>query len=469
VNKTPQLRPWLPVLPDPPPRPIYRAIVGAMAADIAAGRLRPGQAMPTHRSLAVALGVDLTTVTRAYGEARRRGLIEATVGRGTMVRATPAEPKSSASPAPAIDFSMNLPPQPDEAALSRHFTQSLAALLEGPDSRALFAYGQSAGGEAERRAGAAWLQPLLPDLTYERVLVSSGAQNALLALLTTYVRPGELVLSEALTFPGFRALAGHFGVRIHGVAMDAEGLLPDALDAVCRQERAKALYCIPTIHNPTTATLSLARRQAIAAVARKHGLLVFEDDAYGLLPPAALPPITAFIPESGFYVGSLAKCLTPALRIAYVAVPSASHALRLAATFRATTTMVSPLLSALAARWIESGTARAIAAAIQRESGARQRIARDILPADTTAAHPNGHHAWLRLPAHWRPAEFAAFARQQGLAAVPGEAFAVGPEAPAQAVRIALGAAGSRDDLRRALRLAADALDQHPAVLANVV
>jgi DNA-binding transcriptional MocR family regulator len=465
VTKTPQAEGWRPALPQPAPRPIYRAIVDAMAADIDAGRLAPGQQLPTHRALAAALDVDFTTITRAYAEAQRRGLIEAVVGRGTFVRA----PGSERAAAPVVDFSMNLPPQPADAEIRRHLVEGLAEIVGRRDFSALLAYGESSGTEADRTAGVAWLKPLLPDLPPERLLVCSGAQNGLLALLTTYVRPGELVLTEALTFPGFRALAGHFGVRLQGVAMDGEGLLPDALDEACAREKAKALYTVPTIHNPTTATLSPARRQAIAAVARRHGLLVFEDDTYGLLPPEPLPPIAAFMPEAAFYVSSLAKCLTPGLRIAYLVAPATSHALRLAATFRATTTMVAPPMTALASHWIKTGVAQRILAAVRGESAARQRIAAAILPAAATAAHPYGHHVWLRLPPAWRPAAFASYARRQGLAAVPGDAFAEEPIAATQGVRLALGAADDRDSLRRTLRVAADALDQNPALFATIV
>src|SRR5215471_5955751 len=106
---------WLPTLSERQ-GPVFLRIVDALAADIGSGRLLRGQQIPTHRALAGALGVDLTTVTRAYGEARRRGLLEAQVGRGTFVSETTAR----AADIPfqvKIDLSMNLPPQPVEANL----------------------------------------------------------------------------------------------------------------------------------------------------------------------------------------------------------------------------------------------------------------------------------------------------------------------------------------------------------------
>lgn len=99
---------WIPTIQDGS-GPLYESIVEALSRDIASGRLHRGQRLPTHRALASALGVDLTTVTRAYNEARRRGLTEARVGQGTFV----AESRLRVVRAPAgidFDLSMNLPP-----------------------------------------------------------------------------------------------------------------------------------------------------------------------------------------------------------------------------------------------------------------------------------------------------------------------------------------------------------------------
>jgi DNA-binding transcriptional MocR family regulator len=290
-------------------------------------------------------------------------------------------------------------------------------------------------------------------------------------LLTTFARAGDLVLTEALTYPGFRALAGQLGIKLKGLAMDSEGILPEALDEACRSHTSasmpKALYCIPTIQNPTTATMSLSRRNAIAEIARRHQLPIFEDDAYGKLPEAALPPLASMVPELAYYVSTLSKCIAPALRLAYLVVPGTSQAARLTAAIRATTMMPSPLSSAIVTHWIGEGTAGKITAAIRRESATRQKIAATILKGMDCAAHPEGHHLWLRLPPGWSGAEFANQARRWKLGAVPRSAFAVASGEPEDAVRIALGAASDRDQLAGALQLAADALAHLPEVMSS--
>ncbi|MBR0679667.1 PLP-dependent aminotransferase family protein [Roseomonas eburnea] len=447
--------------------PIYLAIAEAIGAAIAAGEIRGGERLPTHRALAEALGVDLTTVTRAYAEARRRGLLQATVGRGTFVRQETAvpSPRAGAQDGP-VDLGMNLPPLPAELALPDLLQRGLARLLAGPDTADLLTYRTGAGATAERAAGATWLRPTLGEVAAERVLVSPGAQPALLAVLGAVAGAGETVLTDALTYPGIRGAAAQLGVRLLGVAGDAEGLLPEAVEAACRMgSRSKALYCVPTMHNPTAVTMTLARRRAIAEVARRHGLRVIEDDAYGLLPASPLPAIASLAPEICFHVATVSKVLSPALRVAYLAVPDARSAAQIAAVLRANVLMASPLLTGLMAAWVRDGTAGTILAAIRRECVARQRIARDILEAGSFDAHPEGLHLWLRLPERWDRLHFAAHLRRQGLAVVPSDAFAVDPSAPpVGAVRLSLGAAPSREALRGALRSVAEALRSEAAL-----
>jgi DNA-binding transcriptional MocR family regulator len=435
---------------------------------VARGALRPGDRLPTHRALADALEVDLTTVTRAYAEARRRGLIDGTVGRGTFVRGAAPAPEPEPDDAAPIDLTMNLPPLPAEPSLARLLPAGLAALLDGPARADLLTYRVGAG-LAERRAAAAWLAPTLGAVAPERVVVSPGAQPALLAVLGLVAGPGATVLTDPLTYPGLRAAAAQHGVRLVGVAGDRDGMLPDALDAACDQHQPAALYAVPTIHNPTTATMPPTRRERIAAVARKRGLAIIEDDAYGLLPTERAPALAASAPDITWHVATTSKLLSPTLRVAYTVAPDEARAARLAAALRANTFMASPLLAGLVAAWLRDGTAGRILAAIQAESVVRQTMARDLLPAGSFDAHPEGLHVWLRLPARWGRHDFVAQARQRGLAVVPSDAFAVGDDAP-DAVRVALGAAPNHAALRAALRALAALLAQPgPTALSDIV
>lgn len=446
---------WVPTISDRQ-GPLVQRIVNALAEAIAEGRLRAGQALPTHRALARALGVDLTTVSRAYAEAARQGLTEATVGRGTFVKAQP-QAGMRAGAMPGIDLSMNLPPQPAEADLDGRLARAINELRAERGLAPYLTYQQPGGTNAERHAAAEWLGAIVPDLSPDRLVIAPGTQPALFALLLALARPGDVILTEALTYPGIKAAASALGVGLVGVEMDGEGMIPAALDRAARGAAAKVVYLTPTMHNPTTATMSAARRQRIAAVVRKRGLTVIEDDPYTFLAPG-LPPIATLAPERACFAASMSKAIAPGLRTSLVVAPDKATAARLTALLRAVVQMPSPLMVAVATRWMRDGTADGIISAVRSEAAARQALARSALGGHDLAAHPAGLHVWLRLPPHWPAARFVAQLENRGLAVVTGDAFAADANAP-NAIRIALGAARSRAQLAKALDILRDALD----------
>ena len=460
---------WKPEIADRN-KPAYLAIADALAADIALGRLRPGQRLPPQRALADLLGLDLTTVSRAYGEARRRGLLDARVGQGTFVCAAPAAlgERAPATAARFVDMGMNQPPLPagpEVTALMRRGVAAMAAALRPED---LLHY-PDAGEQAEHRAaGALWLRRRLPEAPAERILVCPGSQSALLALLATLAQPGDTVCAEALTYPGFKAVAAQLGLRVVGVAMDGDGVIPEALAAAFTEHQPKAFYCIPTLNNPTTATLPLARRHVVADLARRHGVPILEDDIYGPLASTAPPPLATLAPELVWYIGSLAKCLSPVLRIAYVLAPDGRQWGRLAAALRASALIASPLTAAVARQWLRDGTAGTVLAAIRDEAAARSALALETLPPGSAVTNPEAFHLWLRLPAPWSRNDFAARLRTQGVVAATSDAFATTPDLP-EALRVCLGAPRDRGETQRVLDILAETLDQYPADGAAII
>lgn len=446
---------WTPTISDRQ-GPLYQRILNALADDIAAGRLHQGQALPTHRALARALRVDLTTVTRAYAEARRQGLTDAKVGRGTFVKARASAPPRAASP--GIDLSMNLPPHPPEADLDGRLAKTLSDIRTEAGFSAYLTYQQPGGTAAERQIAAEWLQRYVPGLTSERLIIVPGTQAALFALLLALAGPGGAVLVERLTYPGLKAAAAAAGVTLIGVDMDGEGIVPAALDRASRAHAAaKLVYLMPTIHNPTTATMSAERRERVAKIIRKRGLTLIEDDPYTFLTPG-LAPLSTLIPERSYLAASLSKCIAPGFRTSLVIAPNSAGTTHLTGLLRATLQMPVPLMTAVTTRWMRDGTANAIIDAIRAEAAVRQSLAREALAGQAFAAHPNGHHVWLTLHPSWPVDRFAAELRGRGLAIVTGEAFAAGDTSP-NAIRIALGAARSRAQLVKALDILADALN----------
>ncbi len=439
---------------------MYQRIADALAEDMLAGVLHQGQPLPTHRALAQLLGVDLTTVTRAYAEARRRGLIEATVGRGTFVGKVPPPPSRMLATAPAIDLSMNLPPQPSEADLDGRVARTLAELRADVGFGTYLTYQHVGGSAAERDIAAEWLKSLVPDVTLERLLIAPGTQGTLASLIGLLAKAGDVILTESLTYPGFKAAAAQAGVSLVGVDMDDEGILPDALDRAAREHKAKLVYLTPTLHNPTTATMLPERRQQVADVIRKHDLTLIEDDPHAFLLPG-VAPIATFIPERTYLSASLSKCIAPGLRTSLLVTPDQVSAGRAAGAMRAMVQMAAPLMTAVAVRWMRDGTALKIIEAIVAEAQARQALASEILADRAYSGHSNGHHIWLPLPRAWSSTQFGLHVQKHGVAVVTSDAFATRHPAP-DFVRVALGAARTRADLTRALEILRDALAAHP-------
>lgn len=447
---------WLPEL-RASTRPVYLALVDAIATDIQSGRLSTSDRLPPQRELAKRLSLNYATVSRAYGEAQRRGLIYSRVGQGTFVCRPRVSQLSRARGGSLVDMTMNLPPEPEDAPLQERMEAGVTRLAGS--LRELLRYQEFGGSPDARRAGIRWLSRNALSCEPDCVLVCPGAQSAILAILSLLAKPGDVVLCENLTYPGVRAVAAQHGIRLIGLPMDGAGICCEALAKACSEHHPKLLYCNPTLQNPTTVTISSERRHELTKLCRQHGLSILEDDAYGVLPSSAPPPFALLAPDITYYVSGFAKSLGAGLRVAYLMAPDARRAAQLSSILRATTVMASPLTVALTTQFVEDGIAEAVLLAVRGESAARQRIAAVALGGTPYQTHPEAFHLWLPLPAPWTRAAFASHMRTQGVHTVVSDAFSVGQEPP-EAVRVCLGGAVTREDVQQALSLIADALQQ---------
>jgi len=447
--------------------PLYMAIADLIELDLKSGQLSAGDKLPTHRDLARRLAIDVTTVARGYVEAQKRGLVQSHVGRGTFVArigspqvniSVAADPDSRR--AAVLDLSMNMPPEPDDPALVARMRDGLAAL--SPDLLSLLRYQGFGGAAMDKEAAATWLARRDVNAPTERIFVTPGAHPALLAILATLAKPGETVLSENITYPGLRSISAQLRLRLCGLPMDADGILPDALAEACEREQPKALYLNPTLQNPLTLTMPEARRQAIVEIARRYRVPIIEDDAYGFLPAQGPAALASLAPELTWYIGGLSKCIGAGLRLAYVAAPDDSRALwSFAGAMRSGNVMASPLTTALATRWIGDGTADAILAFLRAETAARQQIVAGLLPAGSYSADAISFNIWLPLPHGWTRSMFSTHMRSCGLGVVASDAFAV-DGVPPEAVRVCLGGPMARGQLQSALEFMAHALERPP-------
>jgi len=422
----------------------YQAIADALDRAITRGQLRKGDRLPPQREVAARLGVDLTTVTKAYDAVRLRGLIEARGRAGSFVAATP---HAAITPPPSVDTGMNMPPEIPGGLLSRAIVETSAALLAGSEM-AWLQYAPAGGAPQDRAAGATLLSARALPSAEEQVIVAAGGQNALHAILTSTLDAGDIIACGRFVYPGLKALSARLKLRL----LPLERIDAAALEAACRVAPVRALYVVPTNDNPTATTIPAAERAAIADVARRHDLQVIEDDAYGLLARAPIPPIACHAPERSWYVASLSKIVTPALRLAYVRTPSVASALRLAADVHETAIMAPPLSAAMASRWITDGTLARLVAAMRSEIAWRGNLAETILGDIPYHRSPEGYHLWVPLPAPLSADDLVGAMRQHGLSVVAAGSFAVERD-DTQAVRVSLGGLVDREKLGRGLRV----------------
>jgi len=414
----------------------YQAIADRLAADIASGRLKPGARLPPQRDFAYRRGIASSTASRVYGELRRRGLVAGEVGRGTFVRAATVVPRRALDEPAAerVDLELNFPAVPDQAAL---LARSLAGLVRRPmDLGASLQPIGVRGTAAARHASAAFLAHGGWSPAADDILFAGNGKQAITAALAALVPTGERLGVEALTYPLVKGVAARLGMDLVPLAMDDEGVRPDAVVRAHRAKPMRALYLQPSLHNPLGATMSRRRREALAALLRQLDLVAVEDSIYAFL-AQDLPPLAAFAPEHVVLIDSLTKRLSPGLTVGFVVAPP-RLAERIALSLRVGAWFAAGFALEAGVRWMTDGTALKIIDAKRRDAAARQALARKTLSGLAVRADRRAYHCWVSLPEIWRAEAFVAAAARRGIAVTPAAAFAARPGHAPNACRLAL-------------------------------
>lgn len=444
-------------------RTLYVDLAAQIEQQIRDG-LPPGTRLPPQRQIARTLGINLTTVTRAFRILTEKGLVSTRAGRGTTVNVLPAAvvtmPVYSSAPlsGPILDLTVN---RPASDAYQKALGDLLPVLSSDPRADCLADYQVPEGPQWLRSEIARWLvqNGVLETVAPERLIITNGAQHALYCVLRTLCRPGDLVLADTLTYQGIISLCHMLDLRLTGIAMDDGGMCPAALEAACQHGSPTAIFLMPTLHNPTAITLSAERRQALEKVAAHHDIPIIEDDVYRCLPDDPGVSLTSLNPERHFYVGGFSKCVAPGLRIGFVVAPSAAIG-KISAVLRTESWCVNALSMLVAMRLLESGMLDNIILAQKAELRARQAIVTRTLTDCTITTDPNSTHVWLQLPAQWNTAAFVSEAHLRGVAVLGSDLFAL-TDRIEPAVRLNVSAPRSHEDLTRALELVRETLSSN--------
>lgn len=466
---------WLPNLSDAG-GPVYRQIAQAIRAAVKDGSLKPGDRLPTHRDLAYHLGVTVGTITRSYREAERLGLVAGEVGRGTYVLDNIQSELDMAATAPIplaftnnlaqlgckppfahgaeddnedtgpINFRMNCPLPPQEG----HIRQTLLEIAGSMPIDDMVSYKSEYGVPHQRQALAHAAGLVGLDDNPERVLPTAGVQHGMTVSLLATVRPGDLVLCEELTYPNLRSLANLLQFRLRGVAMDDQGIIPEALENACRTQSPRAIYLMPTLHNPLCSTMDQQRRIEIAEILRKYDLTLIEDGIYHFLDPDAPPPLSCFAPERSIYLDGVSKSIGGGLRVGYIHAPGEMIG-KLASAIRSTCWMVSTINLELVTRMIMDGSLGQYEAWHRDEAAQRLAVILGTLKGYDVRFHPTNYHIWLELPDHIDPGELVMNAANSGVLLTAAQQFSVG-HVP-RGLRLCFGAERSTERLRRGVQI----------------
>lgn len=434
----------------------YKAVVDRYAQAIRSGQLPAGSRLPTHRTLAAGERISLTTATRIYRELEEMGLVSGETGRGTFVRDLSLPPGHGVDQqvvaADVVDLNFNYPSLPEQGDALR---EALRQLAMAGDIDSHLRYQPHAGRLAEREIIARHLtcQHFTPDA--ENVLIVNGAQHGLAVTVMGLLRPGDVVAVDALTYSGFKVLAALYHLELAAIPCRPEGPDLQALHTLCQQRRVRAVYTMPTLHNPLGWVLNTGQRQALADLARQHDLLIIEDAAYARLVSRPPPPVISYAPERTVYVTGFSKNIATGLRVGVVISPP-RYRPEIERAIRATTWNTPTLISSLICAWIEDGTVARFEMQKRQDARQRQQVAREVLCGLPVVSHPDSYFVWLPLGEESRADRLANALMERRISVSTAEPFCVSATIP-QALRIALGSVPF-DSLRQALLSVRDAV-----------
>ncbi|MDK4724661.1 PLP-dependent aminotransferase family protein [Rhizobium phaseoli] len=452
--------------PDPSQlrRPAYLSLAEQIANAITDGKLSDGAQLPPHRKLADDLHLSVQTVSRAYDELSRRGLISGEIGRGSFVQTRPREPEPPYLPerlGEVIDLSI-LKPVCEQIHLER-LRQAFGWLSENLPSSSALSFRPNMVFPRHRAVATEWLARCGLEVSPLNISLTNGATSGMTVALMSVAPPGSTIATEAISHHTLVPLCGYLGLHLEGLPIDEQGMIPEALDEACRTGPIRTIFLQPSVINPMAAVMSGERRQALAAVAAKHDIAIIENDILGPLVENRPPPMAAFAPERTLYVTSFTKITVPGLRIGYLVAPD-RYVAAVANRHLVSSWMATPAMAEIASRWVSEGTAMELVNWQRRALAGRHAIAAEMLAGLSYRAHPQSLHVWLPLSGHHAEDGFVAQARLRGVAIAPGKSFRTADQGSTPAVRISLGST-TESELRTGLGIVAALAQGNPEEL----
>ncbi|WP_417624113.1 PLP-dependent aminotransferase family protein [Paremcibacter congregatus] len=455
---------WSPRL-DNDPGPLFMQLFRPLQQDIFTGTLKAGDSLPPQRRTASDLGLSLGTVSKAYQHAIQCGLVEAHVGRGTIVSGL-QEPEQITDNGTLIDLQTNTPPFP--------LTRSLLLEASGRAARTLYRdssmqYPPVAGLPRHRATISQWIKkrfniPLAPD----DITLTLGALQAISLAIAATSKVGQKIYGEPVTFAGIKSAAQYLGRDLCPLPMDEDGIIPEAFEQVARTRPGVTLITIPTVQNPTGLTYSARRRQALAAIAQKYDAWIIESDVYRFLNPTAPAPLHSHAPARTLYINSFSKCLSPDLRVGLLVAPEPLRA-KIQQGQQAGGWSTPPLSVEIVCQLLQNGVADAYMTRLTQTCRDRATLVSRHLNDFRAPTSGSSYHLWM--PCNFQTAEKMYIqARNQNVILTPPAAITLHP-APdtASGIRLCLGSEQRPQYFYFALLRLKKALTQDPSSACGII
>ncbi len=452
--------------------PKYLSLFEELRARVSDGRLKAGEKMPPVRNLAWDLGVTPGTVARSYQKLVETGVFEAHVGRGTFVadKARPITGVIDAMPQPeipverirdgsAIDLRSPILPDVGQSDLIR------SLMRRGADEMPLIQimdYPQEVDQQELKSLILGNVASFDRSVLSEKdVTLTNGGQHAINLIYQAVLRGDRpVVLTEELAYPGIRHAARLARAQLVSVEQDEQGPVPASILAACRAHHVQLFVTSAHAHNPTTINTTPERRREIAALARAENFQILDDQCYSLT-IGDRPSYRDLAPERVWYVSSLAKRVSPALRFGWIISPEGqSEAARIVAR-HSTFGLAGPIVW-LTTEVMKHPQIAEMRAGVVEETRHRVEVARECLAGFDLRSDPLVAFAYLVLPAGWRASSFVMACERAGVLVRSADDFvAFGGRAP-NAVRFAFNGGISRIRFREAMSAIADLLHNPP-------
>lgn len=445
---------------------LYLAIVDALERDIKNGILKPGDKLPTQRELAKIVGVNLTTVTRAYKEATKRGLIFASVGNGTYISNdlgmhTALLDATSDNTSTVFHQRFDIGLAKPLEYLDPDIRPIVSEIMKSKDFMQYLRYTPPQGFLSHREIAASWISHFHIHADASHILITSGTNHALTCILSALFKPGDKLAVDCYTYPGIKAVAKRFGILLEAIDMDEEGMTPASLWNTCHRTTIKGVYTMPFIQNPTGAIRSEKRTQQLLSIIKKYQLISIEDDMYGYLLPTTQVPLAAYYPENSIFISGMSKVCYPGLRTSFVVAPDNYYNLICQAIID-TISMTSSMNVAIICYCITNNLVDTIAEKKRAELALRETLLYKLIDPNYITYSKGSMFAWIRLPNYWTPKSITKACAELGVTIMPAEKFVVGSLAPLSHIRISLSAANTLLSFKKGLTILADLINKGP-------